>query len=148
MTLDRRTSNKAAKKPARPPVGALHKKPKGHPRSGGRSAPPLPALGERLDRLVGSFGNNRLASLLDVSPSQPSRWRRGQERMSPESQRRLLDLDYVMARLCQLFPREQAEVWLTSFNPHLGARPLDVLRLRGAGPVVAAVDVEAEGAYA
>ena len=105
-------------------------------------------LGERLDRLVATLGSNRVAEILGVSVSQPSRWRRGVEHMSPQSQRRLLDLDYVMARLLQLFPREQAEIWLTSHNAHLGARPLDVLQLRGAGPVVAAADAEAQGAYA
>jgi hypothetical protein len=104
-------------------------------------------LGERLDRLVATLGSNRVAELLDVNPSQPSRWRRGVERMSPASQRRLLDLDYVLARVLQLFPREQAEIWLTSHNAHLGARPVDVLRLQGAGPVIAAADAEAEGAY-
>ena len=144
-----------AKSSAPPPVGAQHKKPKGYPRRARAvrvapaSAPPSgPQWEERLARLVGDFGNNRIASLLDVSPSQPSRWRRGQERMSADSQRRLLDLDYVMARLLQLYPREQAEIWLGSHNAHLGARPVDVLRLQGAGPVVAAVDAEAEGAYA
>ena len=105
-------------------------------------------LGDRLDRLVATLGSNRVAEILDVSPSQPSRWRRGIERMSPASQRRVLDLDYVMARVLQLFPREQAEIWLSSHNAHLGARPIDVLRLRGAGPVIAAADAEAEGAYA
>ncbi len=105
-------------------------------------------LGDRLERLIGTLGSNRLAAILDVSPSQPSRWRRGIERMSPTSQRRVLDLDYVMARVLQLFPREQAEIWLTSHNAHLGARPVDVLRMQGAGPVIAAADAEAEGAYA
>ena len=104
-------------------------------------------LAERLSRLIHGLGNNHLASLLDVSPSQPSRWRAGKERMSPESQRRLLDLDYVMARLLQVFPREQAEIWLTSHNACLGSRPIDVLRLRGAAPVVLAIDAEAQGAY-
>ena len=45
-----------------------------------------------------------MAGLLGVSPSQPSRWQKGQERISAENQRGLLDLDYVMARLLQLFP--------------------------------------------
>jgi len=104
-------------------------------------------LGERLDRLIATLGSNRVAEILGVSASQPSRWRSGAERMSPQSQRRVLDLDYVMARVLQLFPREQAEIWLTSHNPHLGARPIDVLRLRGVGPVIAAADAEAQGAY-
>ena len=40
-----------------------------------------------------------------------------------------------------------AEIWLASHNAHLGARPMDVLRLRGAGAVVRAIDAEAQGAY-
>ncbi len=105
-------------------------------------------LGERLERLIATLGSNRVAEILGVSASQPSRWRSGTERMSPQSQRRVLDLDYVMARVLQLFPREQAEIWLTSHNAHLGARPIDVLCLRGVGPVIAAADAEAQGAYA
>ena len=105
-------------------------------------------LGQRLHRLIANFGNNRVASLLGVSPSQPSRWQKGEERISAENQRSLLDLDYVMARLLQLFPQEQAEIWLTSHNAHLGARPVDVLRLRGAAGVVQAIDAEAQDAYA
>jgi hypothetical protein len=105
-------------------------------------------LAARLGELIREMGNNRLATLLDVSASQPSRWKTGEERISAENQRRLLDLDYVIARLLQLYPREQTEIWLTSHNAHLGSRPVDVLRLRGAGPVVAAIDAEADGAYA
>jgi hypothetical protein len=105
-------------------------------------------LDQRLERLIATFGNNRLAELLDVNPSQPSRWRKGDERISADRQRALLDLDYVMARLLQLFPREQAEIWLTSHNAHLGARPVDVLRLSGAARVVGALDAETQDAYA
>jgi transcriptional regulator with XRE-family HTH domain len=105
-------------------------------------------LAERLDRLIDGFGNNRVASLLGVSRSQPSRWRRGEERISADKQRSVIDLDFVMARLLQLYPREQAEIWLTSHNAHLGSRPIDVLRLRGAAGILPAIDAEAQGAYA
>jgi transcriptional regulator with XRE-family HTH domain len=115
--------------------------------SGDRAAAGL-LLDQRLERLIATFGNNHVAELLGVSPSQPSRWRKGDERVSHDKQRRLLDLDYVMARLLQLFPREQADIWLTSHNAHLGARPIDVLRLRGASAVVLAIDAEAQDAYA
>ena len=103
---------------------------------------------QRLERLVDQLGNNRLAKLMSVSPSQPSRWRAGKEGIGPENQRRLIDLDYVFGRLEQLFTPRQAEIWLTSSNAHLGARPIDVLRLRGVAPVIAAIDAEAEGAFA
>ena len=105
-------------------------------------------LDQRLERLIATFGSNRVAELLGVSPSQPSRWRRGAERISADRQRALLDLDYVMARLLHLFPKEQAEIWLTSHNAHLGARPIDALRLTGAATVVRTIDAEAQDAYA
>jgi uncharacterized protein (DUF2384 family) len=110
----------------------------------------LSAVGEadRLERLVSSLGNNRVAQLMSVSPSQPSRWRSGKEHMGPASRRAVLDLDYVWGRLLQLYPQRQAEVWLSSPNAHLGARPVDVLRLRGAAPVIDAIDAEEEGAFA
>ena len=106
------------------------------------------ATEEKLDRLVEAVGNNRVAQMLMVSRSQPSRWRTGEEGIGAENARRVVDLEYVMSRLAQLYPEAVADTWLTSFNAHLGARPVDILRLRGAGPVVAAIDAEAEGAYA
>lgn len=102
----------------------------------------------RLQRLIDELGNNRVAKLLSVSASQPSRWRSGEEGMSAENQRKVIDLDYVFGRLEQLFTARQAEIWLTSFNAHLGARPVDVLRTRGAAPVIEAIDAEAQGAFA
>jgi hypothetical protein len=106
------------------------------------------ATEEKLERLVEAIGNNRLAQMLMVNRSQPSRWRTGEEGIGAESARRVVDLEYVMSRLGQLYPEAVADAWLMSFNAHLGARPVDVLRLKGAGPVVAAIDAEAEGAYA
>jgi len=104
-------------------------------------------LAERLGSLIEGLGNNRVASLLGVTASQPGRWRRGEERISPENQRRIVDLDYVLVRLLQIFPIEQTEIWLTSYNALLAARPVDVLRLRGGAAVIEAVDAEAQGAY-
>jgi hypothetical protein len=68
--------------------------------------------------------------------------------MSPESLRRLADLDYVWERITQLYLDDVALAWLASYNYHLEARPQDVLRLRGAGPVIRAIDAEDQGAYA
>jgi len=133
-----------SKRPRQPPTYKAHR--------GGalRVAEPAAAgllLDQRLERLIATFGNNRVAELLGVSPSQPSRWRKGEERISADRQRSLLDLDYVMARLLHLFPKEQAEIWLSSYNAHLGARPIDALRLTGVGAVVRAIDAEAQDAY-
>lgn len=102
-----------------------------------------------VERLVATLGNNGLARLLGVSPSQPTRWRSGKEAISPANRRRLSDLDHVLDRLLlELWP-DQAGDWLTSPNAHLGgAVPVDVLVLRGAPPVLEAIDALASGAFA
>lgn len=100
-------------------------------------------------RVVDALGNNVVADLLGVSRSQPSRWRSGQERLSPENRKRISDLDHVLDRLLlELYP-DQAGLWLTGPNPHLGgARPVDVLELRGAAAVLPAIDALVAGAFA
>jgi hypothetical protein len=103
---------------------------------------------QKLARLVESMGNNWVAGVLGVSVSQPSRWRTGEERISPENARLVTDLEYVMSRLFQLYSPTLAKVWLESYNAHLESRPVDVFRLRGALAVAEAVDAEAQGAYA
>jgi len=99
-----------------------------------------------LNRLIEFLGNNRTAELLGVTRSQPSRWARGLERIGPDNQRRVLDLEYAVSRLLLLFPPRQARIWLDSHNPGLGARPIDVLRAQGASRVIRAIDAEAQGA--
>jgi uncharacterized protein (DUF2384 family) len=102
-----------------------------------------------VERLVAVLGNNALARVLGVSASQPGRWRSGKDRVSPANRRRISDLDHVLDRLLQELWPDQAGVWLTAPNAHLGsARPIDVLALRGAAPVLEAVDALATGAFA
>jgi transcriptional regulator with XRE-family HTH domain len=102
-----------------------------------------------ITRVIGALGNNVVADLLRVTRSQPSRWRSGKERPSPESRKRIADLDHVLDRLLLELHPEQVGPWLTGSNPHLaGARPIDVLQLRGAAAVLPAIDALAAGAYA
>ena len=107
------------------------------------SAEPLVA------RLVGVVGSNALAGLVGVSTSQPSRWRNGKEKISAENRRRLSDLDFILDRLLlELYP-DQVGSWLLGSNAHLGgARPIDVLRLRGPAVVLPAIDALVTGAFA
>ncbi|MGH9072577.1 MAG: antitoxin Xre/MbcA/ParS toxin-binding domain-containing protein [Acidimicrobiales bacterium] len=102
-----------------------------------------------VSRVVEALGNNVVADLLGVNRSQPSRWRSGQERLSPESRKRISDLDHVLDRLLLELHPDQAGLWLIGPNPHLGgARPIDVLELRGAATVLPAIDALAAGAFA
>lgn len=103
---------------------------------------------ERVERVVAFLGNNLTAELLGVSASQPARWRTGRERVSRENLRALVDLDYVVARLLMTWEASVARNWLEGDNPHLGGRPLDVMRLHGSVAIIPALDAEDAGAYA
>lgn len=106
-------------------------------------------LRHRLEWLSQVLGNNRVAEILGVSRSQPSRWKAGTEGLLMRNQRAVLDLDHVITRLHQLWTPRVAAIWLDSPNAHLGgATPVEVLRRRGALEVIRAIDAEAEGAYA
>ena len=103
---------------------------------------------ERTEFLVDRFGVTALARLLDVPGSQVSRWRRGNGEPGPDAALRLLALDHVLATVLQLWQEPVAMDWLESPNAHLdGARPLDVLAVRGPWEVVAAVHAEMAGAF-
>jgi hypothetical protein len=94
-------------------------------------------------------GGRRLAELLQVSPSQTSRWATGEERPSARTAPLLIDLEHVLARVRLVWAEPAAASWMTSANAHLGgARPIDVLSTRGVGPVLDALDAGAWGGAA
>lgn len=111
-------------------------------------APDLFEVPAEVERVVAALGSNTVADVLGVSRSQPSRWRSGVERIAPDNRARLTDLDHVLNRLLQVLWPEEASAWLAADNPHLGGRPIDVLALDGAGPVLEAIDALAQGAFA
>lgn len=112
-----------------------------------RAATPLAK--ERTEFLTTTFGGAQLARLLGVSRSQPTRWRSGAEQPGPDAARGLVDLDHVMTRALMLWPTRVAVDWLTSANAYLeGARPIDVLKVRGSAEVIDALDAATAGAYA
>ena len=94
-------------------------------------------------------GVNKLAAMLGVSPSQPSRWAAEQERPGVRAAPLLIDLEHVLARVRLTWDGSSAVIWMNSSNAHLeGARPVDVLALRGPGPVLEALDADAWGSGA
>jgi len=101
-----------------------------------------------LARLVAAYGHNPIARLLDVDAAMVTRWNRG-AKISPAMTQRILDLHAVLARALQVFAPETATQWLVGHEPFLNeARPIDVLAVRGAAPLIEALDAIASGAYA
>jgi len=90
----------------------------------------------------------RLAELLDVSPAQVSRWRRGQGIDIVNAERVDL-LEMVMSSLLRIHPGDAAEAWLVGLNPHLGERrPIDLIRAGRAREVIGALAAERGGSFA
>jgi uncharacterized protein (DUF2384 family) len=63
--------------------------------------------------------------------------------------RRVVDLHDVLTRILRIYDRHAAAMWLLGSEPLLGgARPIDVLAMEGAAPVIRTIEGIAQGAYA
>ncbi len=102
-----------------------------------------------LARIVEALGSNAAGRLLGADRAQVSRWGAGTELISAEMGRRIVDLHDVLTRILRIYGHEAAAMWLTGSEPLLGGgRPIDVLALEGAAPVIRAIDGIAQGAFA
>ena len=103
---------------------------------------------EFVTRVAG--GTRRAAELLDIAPSQASRWARGESVPGPAKARMLVDLDHVLAHALLVWADEGVALdWLSTPNAHLDRlRPVDWIRRHGTAEVVNALRAEAAGAYA
>jgi hypothetical protein len=99
-------------------------------------------------RLVAALGNNATAALLGVNKDRPGRWIAGEDTPSEANRARLADLDALVGHLLSALTPAQARLWLEGQNAHLGARPIDVFRLRGSAPVIEALHAHEQGAFA
>ncbi|MBG0738887.1 hypothetical protein IV500_05555 [Paeniglutamicibacter antarcticus] len=99
-------------------------------------------------RLVSALGNNTVAALLGVSKDRPNRWASGQDAPNEENRALLADLDALVGHLHSAFTPAQAILWLEGHNAYLDARPVDVYRLEGAGPVIEAIRAHEQGTFA
>jgi uncharacterized protein (DUF2384 family) len=104
---------------------------------------------QKIEALSRDFRSQRqLAELLDVSPAQVTRWRRGQGIDEVNAQRVDL-LELVMSQLLRLYSSEAAERWLVGLNPHLGdRRPIDLIRRGRSRELIDAIATERAGSFA
>jgi uncharacterized protein (DUF2384 family) len=114
-----------------------------------RSADALSDVTPLLARVIEALGTNAAARLLGADRAQVSRWNAGIESIGSEMGRRIVDLHDILTRILRVYGREAAALWLVGSEPLLGgARPIDILVLEGAAPVIRAIDGIAAGAYA
>jgi len=100
-------------------------------------------------RIVEALGTNACARLLGADRAQVSRWVSRAEAVGAEMGRRIVDLHDILTRILRVYHREAAVMWLIGSEPLLGgARPIDVLVIEGAAPVIRAIEGITQGAYA
>lgn len=100
--------------------------------------------------LIGTLGSaSKLAEVLGVSKSQPSRWKDGIELPGPEMASQIVDLAAVVRKALLLWDSSLIPGWLESPSVYLGgARPIELVALRRSSEVLDALDNQLSGGYA
>jgi transcriptional regulator with XRE-family HTH domain len=108
------------------------------------------AIAERLDAISrrANIKKREVAELLSTTPETVSRWRTG--RVDPQSAHRdlLLQLDWLVSELSELYDPPQANVWLFSPNKTLaGRRPVDLIKEKKIDDVLRVIALLKDGAF-
>jgi uncharacterized protein (DUF2384 family) len=102
-----------------------------------------------LARIVGAYPQAVVARLLGVDRSAVTRWVQDDRDISAPMRARIVEVHDVLTRVHQVFNPILAARWLVGHEPFLGgARPIDVMGIRGAAPVIDALDAISSGGYA
>src|SRR2546423_799177 len=99
----------------------------------GRSRVMVAAIAERLDLITqrAKIRKRDVAELLSTTPETVSRWSAGKVEPQPSHRDLLLQLDWLVSELSELYRPDQAHMWL--FSPHKllkGQRPVDLIKQR------------------
>ena len=76
-----------------------------------------------------AFSNDELAGVVGVNTRQVSNWASGHNLPRGANRDRLLEVDYIVAQLRDIYTSEGVEIWLHGRKKSLGhQRPIDLLR--------------------
>ena len=109
------------------------------------------AIAERIEAIQRSaeITAREIAQLLDTTPETISRWRGGKTEPHPKMRDSLLQLEWLVSELAELYRPQQAHLWL--FSPHKllnGERPVDLVRRGQTERVLQVIAQLKDGAYA
>jgi hypothetical protein len=89
-----------------------------------------------------------VANVLQARPETVSRWRQGKAFPQPDTQKLLLDLEYVVDQLSDFYKPQEARLWMFSRQKLLnGATPAELIQQGRATEVIAVVDRLREGVF-
>jgi putative toxin-antitoxin system antitoxin component (TIGR02293 family) len=91
----------------------------------------MSALALRIDEIqrYAKVSAREVAELLNTTPETVSRWRKGRAEPQPDRRDSLLRLEWLVKELSELYPPEEAHLWLYSPHKRLGGkRPADLIQ--------------------
>jgi uncharacterized protein (DUF2384 family) len=109
------------------------------------------AIAARLDAITrrSRIKKREVAELLSTTPETVSRWRAGRVDPQPSHRDHLLQLDWVISELSELYDPREANIWLFSPNKLLlGKRPVDLIKERKTEDVLRVIAQLKDGAFA
>ena len=107
-------------------------------------------ISRKLGNLVqkGSIRSVDVAKVLQIRPETVSRWNLGKAFPRPEAARILLDLEYVVERLADLYEPDEARLWLFSRQKLLNGKiPAELIQQGHTDEVIKLIRQIEEGVY-
>jgi uncharacterized protein (DUF2384 family) len=96
----------------------------------------------------GAMKASDVAEVLGIRPETVSRWNQGKAFPQPEAERALLDLEYVVDLLADLYQPDEARIWLLSRQRLLNdARPVDLIKAGRTEEVIQMIRQLLEGVH-
>jgi uncharacterized protein (DUF2384 family) len=110
----------------------------------------VPAIAERLEAMHrrANIKKRDVAELLSTTPETVSRWSAGRVDPQPSHRDLLLQLDWLIGELSDLYEPDRAHLWL--FSPHKllkGKRPVDLIKSRNMDEVLQLISQLKDGAF-
>ena len=109
------------------------------------------AIAERIEGIQrsASFTSREVAQLLGTTPETISRWRGGKTEPQPKLRDSLLQLEWLVGELAELYPPQEAHLWLFARHKLLsGERPVELIEQGKAERVLQIIAQLKDGAYA
>jgi hypothetical protein len=96
----------------------------------------------------GSIKSVDVANVLQIRPETVSRWNQGKAFPQPEAERALLDLEYVVDQLADLYEPDEARLWLFARQKLLnGEIPAELIRQGRTDEVLKIIRQILDGVY-
>lgn len=99
-------------------------------------------------QLKGSIRSVDVANVLQIRPETVSRWNQGKAFPQPDAERTLLDLEYVVDQLADLYEPDEARMWLFARQKLLGGKiPAELIHKHRTDDVLKVIHQLLEGVY-